>query len=74
MIVKEAIDFVSISTGAEKIARCGHTAFWLEDFGVETGSALKAQERDITKAFLSIADLLGYSVEKIEPAALQAAE
>lgn len=67
MIVKDHVDFVTVSLRANQIGNAGHAAYWTACMDGERGnSSLEFHERDIIETFQKLADVLGYRVEKID--------
>lgn len=67
MIVKDQLDFVSITNLAHKVAEAASTVYWLQGMpGVAPEVCRDARERDLMESFQKITSLLGYQIVKAE--------
>lgn len=79
MIVSKDTDFIGIVCAANKMAEAAHTAYWLNH--VKESAALEGeapgfliQEDDVIQGLRDVAGILGFRLERVEPATLEAAE
>lgn len=64
MIVRNELDFASVSYEAEKVAKFAHAAYWLHGHA-DASASFMVQERGITESVTKLAELLGFKLVPI---------